>query len=385
MAESNGTKSRVRCPMRPSVTSPFLCSAGHHLPLGRNNEYDSPREKFDWTVEGEMDSQAWQYDVALSFAGEDRGHVRELAKRIQTAGYSVFFDEFEEFWGQDLSAKLHDVYSKQSKYCVIFVSEHYLKKPWTNLERKAALTRAMQQHDVYVLPIRVDDSELPGLAGVTAYKDVRESSMDEIFASLKAILGPPPPRAALVKRREDDAIVRMYPRNFLGIVVQKDNLVAPWFNLDCHLVNEGNRPARVRRLEVAVTPTGKRGLPFAWNLFYEFLPGGRVMEKTADAAELEVDSRSSRMLGVQFVGPRMDWELQWPAGEYEFDMQGWVNRSPRQEADMRTRFRTRIGPRDVAALNQWAHAPQAAWDWLKDPHNAVALPVTIDKSSLKVG
>lgn len=119
-------------------------------------------------------------------------HAGELARRIQNAGYSVFYDEFEELWGEDLSAKLHEIYGKQSRFYIIFVSQHYLKKPWTNMERKAVLARAMQQDTTYLLPILLDDSELPGLAGVTAYKDLRQKSMDEIFESLKRILGPPP-------------------------------------------------------------------------------------------------------------------------------------------------------------------------------------------------
>lgn len=334
-----------------------------------------------------MESRSWQYDVALSYAGEDRVHARELAKQIQTAGYSVFYDEFEELWGEDLSVKPHEIYGKQSRFCVIFVSEHYLKKPWTNMERKAVLARAMQQDTTYLLPIRLDDSELPGLAGVTAYKDLRQKSMEEIFESLKRILGPPPPAVEqLVIRRPEDVIVRMHPRNFLGIVVQKDNVGAPWFNLDCHLINESRKPGRVQRLEALVTPSGKRGIQFIWNLFYEFLPGGQVMEKTADAATLELGPEASRMLGAQFVGPRLAWELQWPAGQYEFDILGWVNRGPREpEADLRTRFKVEISPQESQWLNFWAEAPESAWERLQDPHNAVAIPLTIDKSTLVVG
>ena len=334
-----------------------------------------------------MESRSWQYDVALSYAGEDRVQARELAKLIQTAGYSVFYDEFEELWGEDLSVKLHAVYGKQSRFCVIFVSEHYLMKPWTNVERKAVLARAMQQDTAYLLPIRLDDSDLPGLAGVTAYKDLRQKSMEEIFESLKRILGPPPSVAGqLVKRRLEDIVVRMHPRNFLGIVVQKNNVETPWFNLDCHLINESRKPGRIQRLEALVTPSGKRGIQFMWNLFYEFLPGGQVMEKTADAAALELGPEESRMLGVQFVGPRLDWEFQWSAGQYEFDILGWVNRGPREpEADLRTRFQVEISPRDSRDLNLWAKAPESAWEWLHDPHNAVAVPVTIDKSTLVVG
>jgi hypothetical protein len=334
-----------------------------------------------------MKSQNWQYDVALSYAGEDRVQARELAKRIQTAGYSVFYDEFEELWGEDLSAKLHEVYGKQSRFCVIFVSEHYLKKPWTNEERKAVLARAMQQPARYLLPIRLDDSELPGLAGVTAFKDLRQKSMEEIFESLKRILGPPPPAAEqLVTRRAEDIIVRMHPRNFLGIVVQEDNLETPCFNLDCHLINESRKPVSVQWLEAMVTPSGKRGIQFMWNLFYEFLPGGQVMEKTADAAALELGSEESRLLGVQFVGPRLNWKFLWPEGEYEFDLLGWVNRGAREpEADLRTKFRVVINSSELRALNFWAEAPNLAWEGLHDPHNAVAVPLTIDKSTLLVG
>jgi hypothetical protein len=123
-----------------------------------------------------------------------------------------------------------------------------------------------------------------------------------------------------------------------------------------------------------------------WNLFYEFLPGGQVMEKTADAAALELGSEESRLLGVQFVGPRLNWKFLWPEGEYEFDLLGWVNRGAREpEADLRTKFRVVINSSELRALNFWAEAPNLAWEGLHDPHNAVAVPLTIDKSTLLVG
>jgi hypothetical protein len=334
-----------------------------------------------------MGTPSWQYDVALSYAGEDRAQARELAKGLQVAGYSVFYDEFEDLWGEDLSVKLDAVFGKQSRFCVILVSAHYVKKPWTNMERQAVVARAMQQHpERYLLPIRLDDSDLPGLA-VTAYKDLREQSLEEILESLKRILGPPPlPSAKLVIRRPEDIIIRMHPRNFLSIVVQKDNVDTPWFNLDCHLINEGQKSGRIQRLEALVTPSGKRGIQFTWNLFYEYLPGGLVQEKIADAGPLELRPAESRLLGVQFIGLRLDWKLLWPAGEYEFDISGWVNREPREpEANLRTRFRAKISPRESLDLNRWAEAPNSAWELLNDPHNAVGIPATIDTSTLTVG
>lgn len=38
----------------------------------------------------------YEYDVALSFAGENREYVREIAKKLKAKKLKVFYDEFEE-------------------------------------------------------------------------------------------------------------------------------------------------------------------------------------------------------------------------------------------------------------------------------------------------
>ena len=41
----------------------------------------------------------FEYDVALSFAGEDRPVVVELARMLDQEGLSVFYDAYEKKWG----------------------------------------------------------------------------------------------------------------------------------------------------------------------------------------------------------------------------------------------------------------------------------------------
>ena len=45
-----------------------------------------------------------EYDVALSFAGEDREYVEAVASALQQAGVKVFYDQYEEveLWGKNL-------------------------------------------------------------------------------------------------------------------------------------------------------------------------------------------------------------------------------------------------------------------------------------------
>lgn len=43
-----------------------------------------------------------EFDVALSFAGEDRQHAKKLADLLNACGYTVFYDEYEQadLWGK---------------------------------------------------------------------------------------------------------------------------------------------------------------------------------------------------------------------------------------------------------------------------------------------
>lgn len=138
-------------------------------------------------------TKAHIYDVALSFAGEDRSVAREIAERLRSAGYKVFFDEYEKaaLWGEDLTIKLQDVYQHQSRYCVMFISHNYAEKAWTKHERRAALSRALAERTAYILPIRLDNTDLPGLPDVVGYLDLRSISVAEVYALLSTKLGPP--------------------------------------------------------------------------------------------------------------------------------------------------------------------------------------------------
>jgi len=133
------------------------------------------------------------YDVALSFAGEDRNIAREIAERLRAAGYTVFFDEYEKaaLWGEDLTVKLQDIYQRLSRFCVMFISSNYAEKAWTKHERRAALSRALAEQTAYILPIRLDNTNLPGLPDVVGYLDLRSISIAEVYSLLLTKLGAP--------------------------------------------------------------------------------------------------------------------------------------------------------------------------------------------------
>lgn len=135
--------------------------------------------------------KVFDYDVALSFAGEDRNFVNEIVIILKAYGIEVFYDAYEmhTLWGKDLYTHLDEVYRVKSKYCVMFLSKYYKEKLWTNHERKSAQARAFEEQSEYILPIRIDDTEIAGLTATIGYIDANEYTPTEIANLIAKKLG----------------------------------------------------------------------------------------------------------------------------------------------------------------------------------------------------
>lgn len=119
--------------------------------------------------------KVFDYDVALSFAGEDRPHAEALAASLKAQGIRVFYDAYEDLWGEDLYVHLHEIYNRRARFCVLFVSAHYAAKLWTNHELRAAQERALEQKSAaYILPVRIDETTIPGLHKTLGYVKLSE-------------------------------------------------------------------------------------------------------------------------------------------------------------------------------------------------------------------
>ena len=113
----------------------------------------------------------YYYDVALSFAGEDRAYVEECANILSALGIRVFYDSYEqsELWGKDLYTYLADIYSNKAKYVMVFVSKHYVEKRWTKHEFKFINERMFKSDTEYLLPVLLDDTSLLGIPLTQGY------------------------------------------------------------------------------------------------------------------------------------------------------------------------------------------------------------------------
>lgn len=156
------------------------------------------------------------YDVCFSFAGEQRSYVEQVAELLRASGVRVFYDDYEKahLWGKDLYTHLDDVYRHQARYCILFASEAYAKKVWTNHERRSAQARAIQENREYVLPARFDDAPIPGLPETIHYVDLRSLKPEQLAELVREKIG---------ERPKTNYLPPVLDRLFLRLDIEEDD------------------------------------------------------------------------------------------------------------------------------------------------------------------
>jgi hypothetical protein len=104
-----------------------------------------------------------QYDIAVSFAGEQRDYVSRTVDACKQLGLNVFYDKDKnnEWWGKNFIRQQRDVYSSKTRFFVPFISSEYLSKPVPMDEFEAAMMTAVKQGEGYILPVLMGDAEVP--------------------------------------------------------------------------------------------------------------------------------------------------------------------------------------------------------------------------------
>jgi hypothetical protein len=133
----------------------------------------------------------YDYDVCLSFAGEDREYVRRVANELQRRGVRCFYDEHEQvqLWGVNLYDHLYNIYGSRARFCVMFISTSYPSKMWTDYERRVTQDRDLRDQGKYILPVRFDDTPVTGVLSTIGYLDLRTIDPDKLVDIIEEKLG----------------------------------------------------------------------------------------------------------------------------------------------------------------------------------------------------
>lgn len=125
----------------------------------RNLDWDRLRSDCGFR---DVAEQLKPFDVAISFAGENRELAREIADRLIQLDVAVFFDEnFESaYLGRRLGDEFERVFSTGSRFVLCLLDKFHREKVWPSFERDVFLPR-LKAHEV--LPIYLDDTIFAGV------------------------------------------------------------------------------------------------------------------------------------------------------------------------------------------------------------------------------
>ena len=129
-----------------------------------------------------MNKPEFEYDIGLSFASEQRGYVERVAEELDYRGIRVFYDAYEQanLWGRNLGEYFKEVFQDKCRYCIVFASKEYATKMWPTVELENALKRATESSNDFILPVRFDDTIIPGIPYTLDYLDARSHTPVQI-------------------------------------------------------------------------------------------------------------------------------------------------------------------------------------------------------------
>lgn len=104
----------------------------------------------------------FDFDFAISFAGENRAIARTIADQLEVLDCSVFYDEFFEanYLGKTWHKSFMEVFSDKSRFVICLLDKYHLEKIWPTFERECFAPRVPE---AAVIPIYLDDTVFLGI------------------------------------------------------------------------------------------------------------------------------------------------------------------------------------------------------------------------------
>jgi len=103
-----------------------------------------------------------EWDVAISFAGENRELAKKIAEDLEFLDVHVFFDEFYEsnYLGKAWSDSFKSIFANESDLVVVLLDGNHQRKIWPTFERDCFTPRIA---DGEVIPVFLDDTVFVGI------------------------------------------------------------------------------------------------------------------------------------------------------------------------------------------------------------------------------
>jgi hypothetical protein len=113
-------------------------------------------------------------NVFISHSSHDKPFVKRLASALLSEGFPVWLDSWKLELGDSLLDRVFEGIESSSMVLLV-VSRHAIDSGWVNREMNAALSKEDQAGRKFLIPIKIDDCQLPDKVADRLYADFSAS------------------------------------------------------------------------------------------------------------------------------------------------------------------------------------------------------------------
>lgn len=124
--------------------------------------------------------------IFISYSHKDKRFVDKFAAQLVAHKAKVWLDRWELHVGDSLIIKVQDAISGSSALLVI-LSKESVQSEWCKKELSAGLVRELEEKRIVVLPVLIEDCDIPMFLRDKLYADFRYSFDDGLQITLESI------------------------------------------------------------------------------------------------------------------------------------------------------------------------------------------------------
>lgn len=117
--------------------------------------------------------------IFISHSSKDNEFVGKLSHDLLVNGIPIWLDAYELTLGDSLYDKIFSGI-KESNYIIVVISENYNTTIWTSKEFRAILSKEDKDNTKYLIPIKIDNSEVPLEIADRLYQNFENEYRDSI-------------------------------------------------------------------------------------------------------------------------------------------------------------------------------------------------------------
>ena len=126
--------------------------------------------------------------IFISYSSLDSTFIMKLVRDLKKTGCDIWLDKWEIKVGDDIFDKIQ-CGIKNAEFVVLVLSNNSISSGWVDKEWKIAYWSEITSRRVKVLPVLLEDCEIPDFVKLKKYADFRKSydtALQELITSIKS-------------------------------------------------------------------------------------------------------------------------------------------------------------------------------------------------------